>query len=175
MSEVDWHGHAVLQVAVPELEDWIVARTRHYDAGFVSGDPRFHHAHITVLAPLRSWDAKACARLAAATRPFDYRLERIAVFPDGCIHLPPEPDESFHALTAAAWQAHPRVIPNGAPDPDPHLTLDRIGPGVDVGSTRALLGSSIPVTCRAVGLELVWYEAGDCHLIDSWPFSGREA
>ena len=44
---VGWPGHAVLQVPVIELEDWIVTRTRHYDAGFISDDPGFHHAHIT--------------------------------------------------------------------------------------------------------------------------------
>lgn len=172
MGDAGWHGHAVLQVAVPQLEEWIVARTRHYDAAFVSCDPRFHHAHITVLAPILAWDADACARLAATTSPFDYRLEKIDVFPDGYIHLCPTPDKPFRALTSAAWRAHARVIPNGAPDPSPHLTLDRVAPGVDVASTRALLGDTIPASCRASGLELVWYEADDCHLIDSWPFGG---
>ena len=74
---VGWPGHAVLQVPVIELEDWIVTRTRHYDAGFISDDPGFHHAHITVLAPLTSWDVEAIAALAASSKPFDFELDCI--------------------------------------------------------------------------------------------------
>ena len=42
-------GHAVLQVGVPELEDWIVARTRHYDDSFISTMP----LTISTAAPMR--------------------------------------------------------------------------------------------------------------------------
>lgn len=161
----NWPGHAVLQVGVPELEDWIIARTRHYDAGFVSSDPAFRHAHITVLAPLHDWDTDAIAAIAAETAPFRYRLARVAVFPDGCLHLPPEPDTGFRELTRRVWDAHPQIVPNGAPDPAPHLTVDRLGPGVSVASTEALLGEAIPVESMATALELVWYQSGDCRLI----------
>lgn len=164
-----WPGHAVVQIGVGELEAWIVARTRHYDDRYLSRDPRFTHAHITVLAPLLDWDAAALAEIAASTAPFEYSLAEVDVFPDGFIHLPPRPDKAFRALTRRVWNAHPGVVPNGAPAPVPHLTLDLLAPGVSVASTRGLLGDLIPVTCRAEALELVWYQAGNCHLIESWP------
>ena len=44
-------GHSVIVVPVPELEDYITSRTAHYDASFLSTDPAFVHAHITLLGP----------------------------------------------------------------------------------------------------------------------------
>ena len=44
-------GHTVLAVGVPDLDDWVRTRTAQYDASFVSADPAFRHAHITLLAP----------------------------------------------------------------------------------------------------------------------------
>lgn len=169
-------GHAVLQVGVPELEDWIVARTRHYDARYLSSDPRFRHAHITVLAPLRrgECDLAAMARIAASTAAFDFALRDLAVFANGCIHLPPFPDAPFRELTRRAWAAHPTAVPNGAPDPAPHLTVDMIGPAVTLASTRALLDDVIPVVCRARALELVWYQAGNCHLLERWQMESKQ-
>ena len=169
-------GHAVLQVGVPELEDWIVARTRHYDARYLSSDPRFRHAHITVLAPLQrgEFDLAAMARIAASTAPFDFALRDLAVFANGCIHLPPFPDAPFRELTRRAWAAHPTAVPNGAPDPAPHLTVDMIGPAVTLTSTRALLDDVIPVVCRARALELVWYQADNCHLLERWEMESRQ-
>lgn len=167
-----WPGHAVLQVGVPELENWVRERTRHYDPGFVSADPRFTHAHITVLAPLLTWDLAAITRLAAATKGFDYELRHIKVFPNGIIYLRPEPDEQFRRLTQLALVAHPNVKPNGAPDPKPHLTLDLNTAEIDVASTRRSLGDLIPVTSRAETLELSWYRSGECHLIERWPLMG---
>ncbi len=170
----EWRGHAVVQVGVPELEEWIVRRTRHYDVRFVSADPGFRHAHITVLAPLQRWSSDDLAAIAASTAPFDFALRCIRVFPNGCIHLPPEPDADFRTLTRRVWDAHPDIIPNGAPDPAPHLTLDLASPEVSLTSTRHLLGDAIPVLCRAEALELVWYEAGNCHLIERWPLGSDE-
>ncbi len=112
--------------------------------------------------------------IAASTAPFDFALRCIRVFPNGCIHLPPEPDADFRTLTRRVWDAHPDIIPNGAPDPAPHLTLDLASPEVSLTSTRHLLGDAIPVLCRAEALELVWYEAGNCHLIERWPLGSDE-
>ncbi len=44
-------GHTCLAVPVPALEDWVRERTAHYDPSFVSTDPGFAHAHLTLLAP----------------------------------------------------------------------------------------------------------------------------
>ena len=45
------NGHTCLAVPVPALEDWVRERTAHYDPSFVSTDPGFAHAHLTLLAP----------------------------------------------------------------------------------------------------------------------------
>ncbi|MFV0429622.1 MAG: 2'-5' RNA ligase family protein [Arachnia sp.] len=171
-QQPDWPGHAVVQIGVPELEPWSVDRARHYDPGFVSRDPGFRHAHITILAPLTSWDAPALAQLAARTPAFGFRLAEVGVFGNGIIHLRPEPEAAFGVLSAAALDAHPGVVPNGGPDPRPHLTLDALGPGVSLASTRAAVRRFVPAECVADALELVWYESGNCHLIQRWPLSG---
>lgn len=159
-------------MGVPGLEQWIRERCAHYDRRFLSSDARFNHAHITVLAPLQAWDATRLASLAAACAPFDFTLADLGVFPNGVVHLRPDPAAPFRRLTQLAWELHPDVVLFGAPDPTPHLTLDALGPDVTLAGTRARLGGLLPVRCRAEALELVWYEAGNCHHIDSWPLGG---
>ncbi len=44
-------GHSVLAVPVPQIDVVVRERTAYYDASFVSADPGFVHAHITLLAP----------------------------------------------------------------------------------------------------------------------------
>ena len=46
-----WPGHSVLVVPVPALERLVRQRTRHYDAAYLSSDPTFAHAHVTLLGP----------------------------------------------------------------------------------------------------------------------------
>lgn len=163
-----WPGHAVLQIPVPEMEDWIVDRTRFYDTAFLSDDPGFHHAHITVLAPITTWNLDAIADLAASSSPFDFELADIAVFPGGTIYLRADPVPQFKRLIHAAWRAHADVHPYGGDDPLPHLTLDRLSETVSVASTRKLITRPLPVHGRANSLELVWYRADECHLIERW-------
>lgn len=164
----EWRGHAVLQVAVPQLEAWIRERVAFYDDAFISAEPDFAHAHITLLAPMYQWSADAIAATAANTRAFDFVLREVSVFPDGFIHLVPDPDSHFRRLARRLWDAHPEVVPFGAPAPDPHLTLDLVSDRVSVAGTRAALDGIIPAHCRAHEIELVWYEAGHCHTIDRW-------
>lgn len=163
----------MLLVGVPELEDWVRDRTAHYDPAFVSADPAFPHAHVTVLAPFPVARADAVAALAATVEPFEYRLARIAAFPDGVIHLVPEPDDAFRRLTDAARAAVPEVAPYwGRFEPTPHLTLDRISNDITVASTRRLLGAAVPARVRAERLLLTWWEAGDCRVLASHPLGG---
>ena len=49
-----------------------------------------------------------------------------------------------------------------------------IGPAVTLTSTRALLDDVIPVVCRARALELVWYQAGNCHLLERWQMESKQ-
>ena len=44
-------GHSVLVVPIPALETLVAARHAHYDRDYVSADPTFAHAHVTILGP----------------------------------------------------------------------------------------------------------------------------
>lgn len=167
-------GHTVLAVPVPELDGFVRDRTAHYDADYLAADPDFGQAHVTVLGP---WvrdpapaDLQVVGELLAATAPFAYLLARAGVFPDGIIHLVPEPQEPFAALTAAVWQrfpAHPPYAGRFA-NPTPHVTLDAVGPDVDETRVRELLGDLVPVTTVADRVQLQWWQAGHCHVRHTW-------
>ncbi|QBF47393.1 2'-5' RNA ligase family protein [Janibacter limosus] len=169
-------GHTVLQLPAPALEGWVRERPRHYDEAFVSADPDFGHAHITALAPFApsptAEQLATIAGIAAATAPITVRLSEIGEFPDGIIHLRPEPEGPLRALTEAlvvAFPEHPPYEGRFGPSPVPHLTLDAASDGVDVGSTRALLAGLVPVPCMLTELQLAWWESGRCHVMQRWP------
>lgn len=169
-------GHFVLQLPVPPLEEWVRARTAHYDAGFVSHDPRFAHAHITALGP---FDPAPSARvlatvadLAAATPPIAVRLAELAQFPNGIIHLVPDPAHGLRDLTARLVAAFPDWPPYGGEfgdDVRPHLTVDAASHEVDLDSTAVLLAEVVPAECVLDRLQLAWWEAGSCHVAHEWP------
>ena len=168
-----WRGPGVLLVPVPRLETFVRARTIFYDASFLSADPAFTHAHVTLLAPLyEAPDHDGVAQVLAGHGPFDFELSRLGVFRNGGIHLSPDPQGPFRELIRAFVRAHPQVDPFGGKDPEPHLTLDMVSSEVSVASTRELLGDLIPARCRADHVELHWYEAGACRVLDSWPLPG---
>ena len=167
-------GHSVLQVPVPGLETFVRARTEHYDTDYLSTDPAFTHAHVTALAPfLPEVDDGAAATVAAIvadTRAFDFTLERVATFPNGIIHLVPEPDTGFRELTRRLAAAFPQCPPYAGrfADVRPHLTLDARSDTVSEESTRDLLGALVPARCRADRLDLAWYAPGGCRVLRSW-------
>lgn len=169
-------GHSVLQVPVPELEPFVLDRTRHYDRDYVSGDPDFVHAHVTALAPfldaphLTPPVLERVAGIAHATEAFDFTLRRVDTFPNGIVHLVPEPAASFAALTATLWRAFPQCPPYAGRfgDAVPHLTLDAVSADVTEASTRELVGEHLPARCRAGRLDLAWYEPGACRILHSW-------
>jgi 2'-5' RNA ligase superfamily len=174
-------GHSVLQVPVPPLEPWVRQRTAFYDTDYLSADPAFTHAHVTVLGPfLPTVDEEAAARVAgllARVRPFDFTLARLGTFPNGIVHLLPEPDHGFSALTAALVAAFPQCPPYGGEfgTPRPHLTLDALSADVTEASTRTALGAAVPAYCRAERVDLAWYEAGRCRVLRSWPLGAAGA
>jgi len=177
MRETARVAHSVLVVPVPGVEDFVVGRTLRYDASFHSRDPRFVHAHLTLLGPWLSApderDLAIVGDLAAAAEPFDYRLDEVAVFPEGIIHLVPEPAEPFAALTKALVAAFPECPPYAGAFPDsvPHVTLDREAPGISAASVRAEL--PLPVDGRATRIDLQWWDNDDCHVMASWPLGER--
>ncbi|MCY4726474.1 2'-5' RNA ligase family protein [Nocardioides sp. STR2] len=178
-------GHSVLQLPVPALEGWVRARTAHYDAGFVSTDPRFGHAHITALGPFApapsATDLATVARLASATPPVRVRLERLGEFPNGIIHLVPDPDDELRDLTARLVAAFPAWPPYGGEfgaDVQPHLTVDAASfdtasgsarDRVDLASTATLLAGVVPVEVVLDRLQLAWWETDRCHVMAEWP------
>lgn len=172
-------GHSVLQLPVPPLEDWVRARTAHYDAGFVSADPCFGHAHITALGPFDPAPSTASlttiGALAASTQPLRLRLADLAQFPNGIIHLVPDPDDRLRDLTARLLAAFPDWPPYGGEfgdDVQPHLTVDAASERVSITSTRDLLSGVLPVDVLLDRLQLAWWESGDCRVMREWRLGG---
>lgn len=169
-------GHSVLQLPVPALEEWVRARTAHYDEGFVSTDPRFSHAHITALGPFDPDPSEAVlstiADIAATTDRVRARLERLAQFPNGIIHLVPEPADQLRDLTArliAAFPVHPPYGGEFGDDLQPHLTVDAASATVSLATTAVLLRGVVPVAVVLDRLQLAWWESGSCHVMEEWP------
>lgn len=168
-------GHSVLQLPVPPLEQWVRARTAHYDEGFVSADPRFGHAHVTALGPFdpapSEADLAVVADLAAATAPIRVRLADLAQFPNGIIHLVPDPGDRLRDLTArlvAAFPAWPPYAGEFGDDVQPHLTVDAASADVGLASTATLLADVVPVDVVLDRLQLAWWESGACRVMAEW-------
>jgi hypothetical protein len=170
-------AHTVLVVPVPELEPFVRERTEHYDASFLSADPAFVHAHISALGPFLDApsvaDLALVGEIAGRTPAFDFRLDRLGEFPDGLVHLIPDPDEPFRELTGQLIAAFPQCPPYGGafPEPVPHLTLDQRADGVDAASVRLALGAAVPAQCRADRLVLARYANHDCRVLAEWKLS----
>ena len=173
-------SHTVLVVPVPALESWVRARWEHYEPGWVSRDPAFTHAHITALAPFlpspTTADLAVVGLVAASAAAFAYDLSEITAFPDGVLHLQPDPLAPFAALTAALWEAFPSCPPYAGAFADvvPHLTLDQLSAEVSLASVRDSLGDLLPVRTVADRLELQRYAEGDCRALASWSLGWPE-
>lgn len=167
-------GHSVLVVPVPALEPYIRARWEHYEPSWVSTDPAFTHAHITALAPFLPTptddDLATVAAIAADSEPFDFTLDAVTRFCGGSLNLVPDPAGPFAALTSRLWAAFPQCPPYEGRFADvvPHLTLDQESGAITAETVRTDLGDLVPVTTRADRLELHWYAAGDCRVLEVW-------
>ena len=71
-------------------------------------------------------------------------------------------------VLAAAFPDHP---PYGGryPDPRPHVTLDRAGPGVDVETVRRWTAPLTPARMEVDEVRLSWYEQEACRTLATWP------
>ena len=171
-------GQSVLAVPVPALEEVVRQRTAWYDPSFVSTDPTFVHAHITVLAPWLATpsarDLAAVADVARSVEPSEVTLRDVKAFPDGVIHLRPDRDELLRKLTAMLTAEFPECPPYAGlfPDPVPHLTLDHVAGGVTLEEVRARLAPHLPITVVADRIDLQWWANHDCRRITSWPLGG---
>ena len=167
-------GHSVLQLPVPALEEWVRARTAHYDEGFVSTDPRFGHAHITALGPFDPDPSEKAlstvAEIAEHTGKVRTKLERLGQFPNGIIHLVPDPADELRELTQRLMEAFPEHPPYGGEFDHvrPHLTVDAASDAVSLASTAHLLRDVVPVDVVLDRLQLAWWESGRCHVRGEW-------
>jgi 2'-5' RNA ligase len=167
-------GHSVLAVPAPALDEVIKERTALYDASFVSTDPNFVHAHITLLAPWASRptaeDLAHVERIAEAAGPFDVKLSRIGEFPDGVIHLLPEPDFQLRELTFRLAAAFPQFPPYGGryDKAIPHLTLDRRSATVTPAAVRASIGHLLPLTITVDRIDLQCWANHGCRRLHTW-------
>ncbi len=176
-------AHSVLVVPVGEMESLVRSRHEFYDPDYLSTDPTFAHAHVTVLgpfAPLAELSAEVLAHVAeicGATAPFEFSLTRVATFPNGIVHLVPEPGEPFRSITRALWRAFPAYPPYSGEfgEVAPHLTVDALGPGVDERVVGGWLAGRLPVRCAAAEVRLSWYEPGACRTLDRFPLGGAVA
>ncbi|MEO6998707.1 MAG: 2'-5' RNA ligase family protein [Terracoccus sp.] len=165
---------------VPPLEAFVRARTVHYDPRWLSPDAAFGHAHVTALGPFLRPEAtdadalRAIAEIARSTEPFTFALTRIDTFPNGIIHLVPEPDEPFQALTRALFEAFPSCPPYGGAFPQvrPHLTVDAVSATVSESSTAALLAGALPAVSRAERLDLALWQENGCRVLAGWALGG---
>ena len=167
-------GHSVLVVPVAALDEVVRERTAFYDASFLSADPNFAHAHITLLGPWAerpsAQDLGCVARIAAAVGPFSVKLAEINEFPDGVIYLRPEPDSQLRELTSRLVAAFPQYPPYGGQYPDvvPHLTLDRRSATVTRASVSASVGHLLPLTISVDRIDLQWWANHACRRLHTW-------
>lgn len=168
-------GHAVLAVPVPDLDDHVRAHTARHDPSYLSDDPTFSNAHVTLLAPWLAEptdaDLATVREIVGEERAFEVVLDEVAEFPDGIIHLLPEPAAPFTRLTAALAQAFPETPPYGGRYDVlvPHLTLDHRLTGATPESVRRELADLLPLRTRVDRVDLQWWANHDCHVRATWP------
>ncbi len=168
-------GHTVLAVPVPALDDVVREQTAFYDSSFVSADPEFAHAHITLLGPWaerpNAKDLDCVARIAETIKPFEVKLAQIDEFLDGVICLRPEPDCQFRELTSRLVAAFPQFPPYGGQYPGvvPHLTLDRRSTTVTPATVSASIRHLLPLTISVDRIDLQWWANHACRRLDTWP------
>lgn len=168
----------MLAVPVPPLELFITERTAHYDASFLSADPEFAHAHLTVLGPFlpspTAADLALVGEVLASFAPFEIELRDIDEFPDGLLHVVPEPAQRISAITAALAAAFPQCPPyGGAFDPPvPHVTLDRRSDVVTRPWLAHALADVLPTRSWVDRVDLQWWANDDCRLLHRWELRG---
>lgn len=168
------NGHHVLAVPVPALDAVVRDRTAFYDDSFVSTDPGFVHAHLTVLSPWvpqpTAADLEIIEAIAREKTPFGLELAEVGEFPDGVIHLVPYPDRELRELTARVAAAFPDYPPYGGAfdHVTPHLTLDRRSCGVTGKTVRETVAHLLPLKVTVDRIDLQWWANHDCRLVRSW-------
>jgi 2'-5' RNA ligase len=168
-------GHTVIAVPVPALDAFVRDRTHRYDASFVSADPDFGHAHVTLLGPWLASPTEAdlvtVAGLLAEEPPFPFTLAEVRQFPGGVVYLAPDPEGAFRRLTTRLAAAFTQTPPYAGEFPDqvPHLTLDHAVTGATVSLLGGELRDVLPVHVEAASVQLQWWDNHDCRVLHTWP------
>lgn len=167
-------GHSVIVVPVPGLDDVVRERTARYDPSFLSTDATFAHAHITLLGP---WledptedDLLTVGGILAAEPPFAFALAEVGEFPDGNLHLVPEPAGPFRRLTTRLAEAFPQTPPYAGVHDGlvPHLTVEHRLTGATAAGLRSELSDRLPVRGQAERVDLQWWANHHCHVRHTW-------
>lgn len=162
---------------VPALDAYVREQTRRQDPSFLSTDPAFSNAHVTVLGPWLAHptadDLAVVASIVDDQPAFGLSLTEVREFPDGLLYLTVEPAGPFERLTARVAAAFPATPPYGGrfAHPVPHLTVGHRLTGATVASLTRDLDDLLPVRTRAERLDLQWWANDDCHVRHSWCFS----
>jgi 2'-5' RNA ligase len=151
-------------VLVPAAEPVVGALRRELDPAAGRGVP----AHVTVLypwlAPKRIGEAAlaALAMAVSAVPPFDVAFERVAWFGDEVVHLVPEPEAPFRALTEAVTAAFPETPPYGGAYDEvvPHLTLGHGAPVDILRRAAAAVAPRLPFRASVAAVHVLQGVAG---------------
>lgn len=167
----------VLAVPVPALDPVVRAHTARHDSSFLSTDPAFSNAHVTVLAPWLSdpteADLAVVGEIVGEEPAFDVCFAEVGQFPDGTLHLVPDPAAPFARITARLAEAFPQTPPYQRRflEVVPHLTIDHVATGAGVESVTDDLAALLPLHTRAERVDLQWWANDDCHVRHSWRLS----
>ncbi|MEV8599358.1 2'-5' RNA ligase family protein [Streptomyces griseoviridis] len=171
-------GLSGLVVPVPEADPVVGAVRDRLDRHARTGVP----AHVTVLFPFLDaslLDDGTLAELARTFRghpAFEARFERFGRFP-GLLHLAPEPDAPFRALTAAVTARWPEVLPYGGKfgDSAPHLTLAQGQSDAVLDAAEAEVRDGLPVVTRVASVDLVVHDGTAWRHHTAFPLEGPTA
>ena len=152
-------------VPVPEAErlvgHWRRAHTEDGREGMV--------AHVTLLYPFVGADVvgERLERVRAALspfRPFDCSFSTTGRFTDeGVLHLLPEPDEIFRAMTEALVSTFPDHLPYGGVYKEvvPHLTLAQSSDDDLLRRIERDAASLLPIGTRVAAASVMYFVDGD--------------
>ncbi len=115
------------------------------------------------------------AEIVAGTAAFDFAFARMDTFPNGIIHLLPEPEDPFRRLTDALASAFPQCPPYAGEFATSART-SRSTPSRPRCPWRRRHGAArrprvgAGARCRAERLDLVHYAPGALRVLRSWSF-----
>jgi hypothetical protein len=174
-SEGGQTTESALVVPVPEAESVAGDLRARYDPAAPAGVP----AHITVLYPFLpppALDQSIIDELQAifsGVTPFEFRLPRIALFPD-VVYLPPDPVEPFLRLTAAIATRWPETPPYGGQFDQviPHLTVAHTEDASTIADIRRKIEPALPIVCSAAQAWLFANRGEQWTVEQRFPFEG---